>query len=157
MQIKHLLTSGCIWAVVLAISASAGEGFSNHQSANVGGDRQSDTLVQVEKAHRFHHSGIAGQVLLVPVMIPDKETAPYQATLTIFVERFNRIHQIGQITTAADGTFFLNLPPGVYTIAPVLPQWNPALSSVPITVTVAPRQIAPVEIDVIETGGSIVL
>ena len=45
-------------------------------------------------------------------------------------------------------------------IAPVLPQiglgFNDGLSSVPVTITVLPRQIASVEIDVIKTGGIIV-
>ena len=120
---------------------------------------QSDTLVQVDKAHRLHRSGIAGQVLLVPELLPGQQTAPYQTTLSIYVERFNHTRKIGQVATAADGTFFLNLPPGTYVIAPVLPQiglgFNSGLSSVPVTVTVKARQITPVEVDVIKTGGVI--
>lgn len=151
---KHFLQT-VIMKIKLATIASAIAVFFQFSA-----HAQPDTLERVERAHRLHHSGVAGQVLLVPELMANQQVSPYQATLSVSVQRGNHTRQIEQIKTAAAGTFFLELPPGTYVIAPVLPQSSIGgfigLSSVPVTVTVQPWQIASVEIDVIESGGIIV-
>ena len=152
-----------IVAGVLAATAHADELLSRFQSGlsstRVKGDVQLNTLELVDNAHRFHCSGIAGQVLLVPELIQGQEVGPYQATLSVYVyaQEFHRTRLICRFRTAADGTFYLNLPPGTYVIILSLPQGDFALSTTPVVVTVNQRQITPIEIDVFELGGIIVL
>jgi len=148
-------------AGVLVATAHADEVLSRFQSGlssiSVSGGGQLNTLELVANAHRIHRSGIAGQVLLVPELIQGGEVSPYQTTLSVYAVEFNRSRFIRLLATEADGTFYLDLPPGTYVITPLLPQGDFSLSTNPVTVKVNERQITPVEIDVFELGGVIIL
>ena len=141
-----------IIAVVLAATVRADEMFSNPRcaltSTTISGCVQSDTLVRVDNAQRLHRSGIAGQVWLTQQVFFDSQTYPFQATLFVWVILPHRLLWIGQFTTAGDGTFDINLPPGTYIIAPVLPPEASGFSSIPVTVAIQPKQKTLVDINI---------
>jgi hypothetical protein len=143
---KNLVAIGTAFIIagVLAAMAHGDDVSSRFQaglsSTSVSGAVQLNTLELVDNVHHFHRSGIAGQVLLVPELIQGAEVGPYQTTLSVYAVEF-----------------YLDLPPGTYVITPLLPQWDFSLSTSPVTVKVNERRITPVEIDVFELGGVIIL
>jgi hypothetical protein len=67
-------------------------------------------------AYGAHRSGIVGQVFLQA--FPNAATPYYEAELLFYAKRGNHYHLADRLTTAADGTFQVTLPPGTYIIAP---------------------------------------
>ena len=92
-------------------------------------------------------SGIRGTVLIgptCPVEIAGQSPCvkPYPAVLVV---TDSEGREVGRTTAAADGTFTIALPPGVYVI---LPQpGTPFPQAQPIDVTVVPGQFADVQIN----------
>jgi hypothetical protein len=81
-------------------------------------------------------SGIRGTVLICPGPPAPEDTgepcaSPYVAELAILDENGNVVKRI---TSAADGTFSVDLPPGDYTIAPKNGDPYPTAPSQPVTV-----------------------
>ena len=112
---------------------------------------QSNTLTLLDNAERLHWSAIAGQVLLISSTNHTRESFACQSTLVIYnIPNRGRISLVEQFTTADDGTFVLQLPPGTYVVAPCLPTQNVTLSSKPVILKVVARRITPVGINIFE-------
>ena len=92
-------------------------------------------------------SGITGVVLVGPECRAPTEAspclAPYQARLVI-LDPDGTV--VGEVTSSADGSFRIDLPPGDYVIQPS-PGGDPFPSAEARTVTVVAGEMSEVEID----------
>jgi len=130
-------------------SAGADERLSQGQTApgaaTIGGHFQTIFTARVPA----HQPGIAGQIFLNEVNYPTVPPAPLQTTLSVYVQSGKHLRFLGDIDTAADGTFFIPLPPGIYILnpAPSTPYWWYSGQWPAIAVT--PRQVAYDELDIV--------
>jgi hypothetical protein len=92
-------------------------------------------------------SGITGVVLVGPECRAPTEAspclAPYEARLVI-LDPDGRV--VGEVTSAVDGSFSIQLPPGDYVVQPS-PGGDPFPSAEARTVTVVAGEMSEVEID----------
>ncbi|MGB7770113.1 MAG: hypothetical protein WBN22_14855 [Verrucomicrobiia bacterium] len=101
-----------------------------------------------------HRSGIAGQVLLVQLLVPGSPVSPavpLQVALLTFAKEGRHFRLIGKFETAPDGTFSVALPPGTYIVEPDPLSGYEGIGQ--LQVTVVPRQVISDEIDVISGDG----
>ena|ERR1044071_7948291 len=95
--------------------------------------------------NRNGQTGIAGQVYLVP-LIGDK--IQYETILDIYAKINGRIARVERIATESDGTFFVDLPAGIYGIQAESSSDFWASSSDLVVTTVKTNRITLVEVDV---------
>lgn len=98
-----------------------------------------------------HYSGISGQVFLIelsnlPGFPEPTDAIGFQTTFTVWRQVGNRAIKIGTYETAADGSFDVSLPPGIYSIE--MP-WSSYLYALPNEIVVQPGQITSLEIDAV--------
>jgi len=95
--------------------------------------------------NRNGQTGIAGQVYLDPLI---GEKTEYEAILDIYAKVNGRIVRVERIATESDGTFLVDLPPGLYGIQAEASDTLGVSSPGPVVVTVKPNRITLVEVDV---------